>query len=143
MYGNWLFFETPDSNLVSGYDTVMNFKIGADQLTARFTLHRTKTYHIKNRSPKTRALVIEHPVENAWKLVEPAKADETTDALYRFKGHVQAGKGTKLTVEEQAVADERVAILPADVGQLAVYLQTGPIPQAVKAPDQCPGWSRR
>ena len=70
----------------------------------------------ENKGEKDKTLIIEHPVRRNWKLVEPAKADETTDTLYRFKGRVAAGKGTKLTVRQEQTRGEAVAILPLDVG---------------------------
>ena len=61
----------------------------------------TQEYVAENKGDHDKTLLIEHPVRAGWKLVEPAKADETTDALYRFKGTVAAGKGSKLTVREE------------------------------------------
>jgi hypothetical protein len=77
--------------------------------------------------------VIEHAkLGGDWKLVEPAKADETTDQLYRFKGRIEADKGTKLTVRQELVSTERIAVLPMDLGTLLTYTRTGEIPQDVR-----------
>jgi chromosome segregation ATPase len=57
---------------------------------------------------------------------------ETTDALYRFKGVVPAGKSTNLAVKEQMVQDETLEILPGDTSQIDVYSRTGEIPKAVR-----------
>jgi hypothetical protein len=93
----------------------------------------SQEYTAENKGEKDKTLVVEHPRRGGgWKLAEPAKADETTDALYRFKGGVQAGKGTKLAVREELVTTERVQLLNVDDGTLDVYVRTGEIPQPVR-----------
>ena len=98
-------------------------------------------YLAENKGDRDKTLVVEHPRRGGgWKLDEakdkdgkaPEKPYETTDAVYRYKGRVAAGKATKLVVTEQVVEEERVAILQADAGQLDAYFRTGPIPQPVK-----------
>jgi hypothetical protein len=92
----------------------------------------TQEYLSENKSERDKTLVIEHPVRQGWKLVEPAKADETTEAVYRFKGRVGAGKRSKLAVKQEIVTGQRIAILPSDVGQLQFYSRTGEIPKEVR-----------
>jgi hypothetical protein len=89
-------------------------------------------YLAENKGDKDKTLVIEHPLRQGWKLLEPAKADETTESLYRFKGPVAAGKASKLTVKQELVRGEVVAIFPADVGQLAFYAKNNAIPKEVR-----------
>ncbi|MBI5017038.1 MAG: hypothetical protein HZB55_16325 [Deltaproteobacteria bacterium] len=91
-----------------------------------------REYRAENKGDRDKTLVIEHVLRPGWKLVEPAKADETTDALYRFEGKVAAGKTTKLTVREELVRDESFALLASDPGQLAFYGRTGELPKAVR-----------
>jgi chromosome segregation ATPase len=64
--------------------------------------------------------------------VDTDKPLETTETLYRFKGKVAAGKATKLTVKEEVIQGEQIAILPADLGQLQFYAKQGEIPAAVR-----------
>lgn len=92
----------------------------------------TQDYQAENKSEKDKTLVIEHPIRQGWKLVSEEKPFETTDALYRFKEQVPAGKIAKLTVREELVQDETIAILPADFGQIEFYSRTGQIPANVR-----------
>jgi hypothetical protein len=89
-------------------------------------------YVADNKSDKDKTLIIEHPRRQDWTLVDTNKPMETTDALYRFKGVVPAGKSTNLAVKEQMVQDETLEILPGDVSQIDVYSRTGEIPKAVR-----------
>jgi len=41
----------------------MTFKIGSDQLTAKYSNQRTTKYLVKNDSSTTRLVILEHPIE--------------------------------------------------------------------------------
>jgi hypothetical protein len=92
----------------------------------------TQDYLAENKSDRDKTMIIEHPFRQNWKLVDTEKPIETTDTLYRFKGTVGAGKTSKLTVREEIVQGETIAILPADLGQLLQYSRAGEIPEPVK-----------
>jgi hypothetical protein len=92
----------------------------------------TQDYIADNKSDKDKTLIVEHPIKPGWKLVETDKPIETTQTVYRFKGSVTAKKSSKLTVKEEIVQGETIAILPADLGQLDFYSKTGEIPKDVR-----------
>ncbi len=92
----------------------------------------SQDYVAENKSIKPRTLLIEHPLHPGWKLVAPAKPDETTETLYRFQGTVGAGKTSKLNVQEELTQAQQMAILPMDVGQVLQYAKTGAIPKSVR-----------
>jgi hypothetical protein len=100
--------------------------------------HRTvssQEYLAQNKGSEDKTLVIEHPVRGGWKLVEgkdQPKPIETTPSVMRFEGKVAAGKSTKLVVQEEIVQGQEIALIPADVGQLVVYAQSGQIDPKVK-----------
>src|SRR5262249_27773110 len=60
-----------------------------------------KTYQVKNRSDSARTLLIEHPVNHAFRLAGD-KPKETAADVYRFELKVPAGETKK-----QVVAEER------------------------------------
>jgi hypothetical protein len=93
----------------------------------------TQDYVAQNKGDKDKALLIEHPKRGqGWKLVDTQEPIETTEQLYRFKGQSPAGKQTKLSVREENVRLQEIAILPADFNVLQAFARSGPIPQAVK-----------
>jgi hypothetical protein len=92
----------------------------------------TQEYLADNKGEKDRTLIVEHPIRQGWKLVDTRKPHEATEAVYRFQGSAPARKVTVLTVKEEIVRAETVAILPADLSQLVVYSRTGEIPAAVR-----------
>ena len=79
----------------------MTAKMENGQLSVQYKLRTTRTYAIVNRSPETRKIVLEQPVRNGWKLVQPEKPLERTADLYRFEIEVKAGDSTKFEVSEE------------------------------------------
>jgi hypothetical protein len=97
---------------------------GAEELTAvridkgvlgiTHKLRETKTYLIKNRSSQDRVLIVEQPVRQDWKLVEPARPAERSRDAYRFEWKVPAGKADKRQVAEEKTRFQRKALADAD-----------------------------
>lgn len=92
----------------------------------------SQDYVAQNKGDKAKTMVFEHPVRQGWTLVKPEKADETTEQLHRFKGKLEPGKTNKLTVVQQVVRGESLALLPADLGTLDFYSKSGSIPKDVR-----------
>ena len=92
----------------------------------------SQDYLSENKSDRAKTLIVEHPLRPGWKLVDTEKPIETTETLYRFKQSIEPGKTGKLTVKEEVVNDETIAILPADIGQLDFYSKAGEIPANVR-----------
>jgi hypothetical protein len=82
----------------------------------RGVLHTTnkqrqgKTYTIKNRNDATRTVLVEHPVNNAFSLVETVKPAETASDFYRFELKVPAGETKTLSVREERTFGDTIAI---------------------------------
>ncbi|HRX85466.1 MAG TPA: DUF4139 domain-containing protein [Phycisphaerae bacterium] len=89
-------------------------------------------YVIDNKGDRDRKMLIEHPVHGGYALVDTPEPVEKTETLYRFEDDVAAGKTAKLTVTEERVYSETIAVLPADLGQLVSYSRMGEIPQDVR-----------
>jgi hypothetical protein len=85
-------------------------------------LRETKCYHVKNRSPQDRDLIIEHPIRDEWKLVEPEKANEVSRDVYRFDQTVAAGKTAKLDVVEERSRTNVAGLAQTDDQTIKVFL---------------------
>lgn len=103
---------------------------GVLELTYKQVFSQDYTAEDKSETPKS--LLIEAPKHAGWTLVEPAKPLETTDALYRFQGKLDPHKPTKLTVREEHVEVQRLAILPMDNGAIEIYARASQIPRDVR-----------
>lgn len=89
-------------------------------------------YLIDNKSDEPRTVVIEHPRQDQWKLAEPAKADETTDSLYRFERKLKAGQVLKYPVRTEMQRPEEVRLLDVAPDRLDVYVKLSNVPQDVR-----------
>jgi hypothetical protein len=90
-----------------------------------------KNYQVKNRNDQERTVLIEHPVNNAFRLVGD-KPKETASDVYRFEVKVPAG-GTKTQVvtEEQEVGQQYVLSNSGDE-QVRFFLSQTVASQKVK-----------
>ncbi len=93
-----------------------------------------RTYTFENTDSQDRQLVVEHPIAADWELIEPATAWRKTPSHYRFRLAVPAGQTEKLTVAQQRIVTEAVAIGPTDVNQLLWYSRNARLsPEAIDA----------
>ena len=90
-----------------------------------------RRYVIQNKGDVARTVVVEYP-KSDWKLVDPAKADEITDAVYRFHRRTEPGATAALNVRTEHVETQSVALLTTDVPALVVYVKEGSIPKPVR-----------
>jgi hypothetical protein len=123
---------TVDSTKNNQTNQIQTGKIVKGVLWITRKYQSSQDYVADNKSDHDKTLIIEHPIKPNWKLVDTQKPVETTDALYRFKGTVTPDKASTLTVKEEIVQDEQMAILPGDIGQVAFYSRTGEFPQKVR-----------
>jgi hypothetical protein len=86
---------------------------------------KSKTYLVKNRSPRERVLLIEHRYNDAWDLVAPERAAEKTREHYRFEVRLKAGESPRFEVVEENRRLEYVHLSQADETTIDVYIRSG------------------
>jgi hypothetical protein len=123
---------TVDNTKNTQTNAVVSGKINKGLLILDRRLVASQDYLVDNKGDRDKQIVIEHPIRQGWKLVDTQKPVETTQMLYRFQGAAVAKKVTTLTVKEEYVQSETIALLPTDVSQLIMYSRTGEIPVAVR-----------
>ena len=79
-------------------------------LTSKYAVEEVKTFTIKNVDPKAKTLIIEHPQRPGYKLLEPAKATETTANAYRFEVKLAASATDTFVIREERVYDNTQSI---------------------------------
>ena len=113
-------------------ESVVGAKIVKGVLVLDRKLVQTTTYLADNKSSQDKELVIEHPVQAPWKLVDTPKPFETTPSVYRFKGAAPANKVTTLVVKHEWVRNETVELAGGDLSELLTYSRTGEMPKDVR-----------
>ena len=121
-----------DNTKQSQADAVVSGRILKGVLYLQTKHVATREYRAENKGDAEKTLVIEHPVRQGWKLVDTQSPIETTPTVYRFQGKAPSRKVTVLTVHEELVTGESVAIASADPGMLLVYCRTGALSKDVR-----------
>ena len=112
--------------------SVVGARIAKGTLILNRKLVQTVSYFADNKSSQSKELVIEHPVQPEWKLVDTPKPFETTPSVYRFRGAAPANKVTTLVVKQEWVRNETVELPGGDLSELLMYSRSGEMPKAVR-----------
>ena len=104
---------------------------GTLQTTRKYA--RRVEYTVKNSGHKEKKVLVEYPLDAAWTLVEPKKAEEKTRECYRFAVAAKPGEPAKLMVHEERTASQYFAMINVDDGTIALYLRASETSPAVKA----------
>ncbi len=123
---------TVDPQAVKEESAITTAKLVAGVLWTRNSQVAIREYRVTSSADAPRALIVEHPRRAGWTLAEPATPWETTDALYRCRVTVPAGKAASLTVRETRVDDERIVILDLDADSLVGYAGNAAVPPKVR-----------
>jgi hypothetical protein len=91
-----------------------------------------RVYVVRNRDRKKKDVLIEHPFRDDWTLVEPSEPSERTRQWYRFAVAVDPDKQARLTVREERQYDETVALTNLRGDQIAVFIRSKAVSDAVK-----------
>ena len=91
-----------------------------------------RVYVVRNRDRKKKDVLIEHPFRDDWTLVEPSEPSERTRQWYRFAVAVDPDKQARLLVREERQYDETVALTNFHSDQIAVYIRSKAVSDAVK-----------
>ena len=94
---------------------------------------REVTYLVHNAASDARDVILEHPLEDGWKLNSEVKPIETSASSYRFRVIAQPGETVRLHVGETHVEGTRYELANLDDDQLEVLLQNGDRPNLEKA----------
>ena len=86
---------------------------------------REQTYQIRNEDVSARAVIIEHPIESGWTLVEGQRPEETSADAHRFRVAVNARAEASLTVRESLAGETRLSITEITDDELLAIAGSG------------------
>jgi hypothetical protein len=113
-------------------DVIQTGKIVKGVLELTRKLVHTHHYAAESKADKDKTLVVEHPFRSGWKLLSPEKPMEKTDNVYRFKQPLAAGKSASLTVVEELVSRQQMALLNTEIASLEFFGKSNRIPKSVR-----------
>ena len=113
-------------------DEIVSVRLVKGTLIASRRLARLRKLEVKNSGDKPVKLLIEHPIEQGWKLVGPQKADETTRDRYRFAVAAEPGKPVTLEISEEMPVEQSYGIATLDDNAILLYSRARGTSPAVK-----------
>jgi hypothetical protein len=105
-------------------ERIVSLKLVRGTLAVSRRLERSKRFDVRNGGREPVQLLIEHPIEPGWTLVEP-KAAETTRDRHRFALEVAGGASGKVTVVEEMVTEQGFAVVGLDDAAIVAYARSG------------------
>ncbi len=89
-------------------------------------------YAFGNKDEKRpRMLIVEQPKVQGWDLVEPKKATEETEKLYRFEISLAAKESGKIDIVQERTDLQSVGLTQYDMATLLLYAKDGKASQKV------------
>jgi hypothetical protein len=107
----------------SSRNVVREIHASRGNLTSKYALEEVRTFTIKNVDPKAKTLIIEEPQRQGYKLLEPAKASETTANANRFEVKLSASGTETFVVREERVYDQTTSITSMTPDTISVWLE--------------------
>jgi hypothetical protein len=93
---------------------------------------RSQEYTVKNSGKQAKTVLIEYPIDAAWRLVLPEKPTEKTRDLYRFAVEAKPGEPAKLLVNEQRIEHQEIALNNLDDNAIHFYQSVKVVSEKVK-----------
>jgi hypothetical protein len=107
----------------SSKNVVREIHASHGMVTSRYAMEEVRTFTIKNVDAKAKTLVIEHPQRQGYKLLEPAKATETTPSANRFEVKLAASANDTFVLREERVYDQTTSVSNMTPDTIAVWLE--------------------
>jgi hypothetical protein len=113
-------------------EEIVSVRIAKGTLVASRKLARRKVFEIKNSGAEPVKLLVEHPLEDGWRLVMPEQPAEKTRDRSRFAVEAEPGKPATLAVAEERLVSQQLALTNLDAGQILFYSNAKATSPAVK-----------
>jgi hypothetical protein len=86
-------------------------------------LERKTTYLVRNQDDARRVVLLEHPVESEWSLVNTPTPAETSATEGRFRVEAAPGATTEFVVQEESSKETTYALSNATGPQISLWLE--------------------
>jgi len=104
-------------------ERVTRVAIGRGVFRRDVKLRRKTTYAARNQDDARRIVLVEHPLDSEWTLVETPAPAETTAGEHRFRVEAAPGVTTELVVQEESARETTYALSNVSAEQIAIWLQ--------------------
>ena len=81
----------------------------------------TSTWKLANKGKEEKTVIFDQPMNGAYKLVEPVKAEEEVEGHYRFRVTLKAGESSEFKVVEKRDVSQTVYLANINEDQIRFY----------------------
>lgn len=113
----------PEVKPGSGHSEISTLVIVSGVLQVTRKLQQETIYGFRNKGSRAKTVLVEHPIDGTYKLIEPASATERTATDWRVRVTVPPGERRELKVVTERPLVESLVLLDADVNRLEIYLK--------------------
>lgn len=113
--------------------TVSAVTVSRGIMTVNRKQRHERTYTLRNASGEAKRVVVEHPITAGAVLAEPARAEEKTNALYRFIRELPAMGELTVAVREETPVTEQLRLAQFRPETFAAYIADREIPEGIRA----------
>jgi hypothetical protein len=107
----------------SSKNVIREIHANRGNLTSKYALEEVRTFNIKNVDPKAKTLIVEHPQRQGYKLLEPAKATETTPSANRFEVKLAPSVTDTFVLREERIYDQTTSVTSMTPDAISVWLE--------------------
>lgn len=112
--------------------TIRKIKIVNGSIEQTVKQQNKVSYAFANKDEKrNRTVIVEQPKFPGWDLVEPKKATEETESLYRFEIELAAKESGKIEVVQERTERQYFGVTQYDIPTLVSYVKDGKVSQKV------------
>jgi hypothetical protein len=111
------------TNLDSHNDAVRELHAHNGLLISRTAQVQKRTYSVHNIDPRSKTLIVEHPVRTGYNLIDSAKPIETASDVYRFELKLPANGSVDFPVTEEHVYDTQTSVSSLNPDGLVTYIR--------------------
>lgn len=113
-------------------EELRSVKIIKGTLQAERKYLRSQEYIIRNSGRTARKVLVEHPIDPEWTLVEPAEPAEKTRDFYRFAVTADPGKPAGLMVKEERTDTQHIVLTNIDDALIHLYMKATVVSEQVR-----------
>jgi len=117
----------------SGPEELISGRIVHGTLITTHKYTSVTEYAVKNKKKSAKTVLIEHPTQPGWEIIEPKDCDEETPNLNRYEIVVKANAARKFTVKAESIESQSVSLTNVDSDFIGFYLKAKVISAEVKA----------
>jgi hypothetical protein len=106
---------------------LVDVRIQKGSIHASYRQMKEVVYAVKNGDDADKIVLVEHPFDANWTLLQPKEPAEKTRNAYRFEVKVAAGATASLTVREQRTYDQRLILTNLNSDAIINFSRSGAV----------------